>query len=117
MKKSIITLACLAATCMFAGCGTFNTAVRAYGAAAVTDLQAAEDTNLAALGVAICGTPYSAIIRHPEWISSIREKCLPSGGGSDPSALLVKPLTFPEVIEKAKQQNDLLKLFQQPKSP
>lgn len=75
MKKALILCAALAA-CL-SGCGSLAPAVDAYGAAVITGAKAANDSIIAANKVAICATPVSALVRHPEMVPAVRSLCVP----------------------------------------
>lgn len=70
------------------GCASFQQAVGAYGASAVTSAQAANDNVIAGWSVLACATPFSAAVRHPEIVQSLKALCLPAGAASSPVTLL-----------------------------
>lgn len=78
MKKAILIMSLLAVAVAVSGCASELQAVNAYGAAAVTGAQATNDTLIAANKVALCATPVSALVRHPELVTAIRSLCLPA---------------------------------------
>ena len=77
MKKTILIVSLLALTIAVSGCASVQQAVNAYGAAAITGAQATNDTLITANKVALCATPISALVRHPELVTAIRSLCLP----------------------------------------
>jgi hypothetical protein len=71
-----VTLAIAAAA---SGCAGVSQAVDAYGAAAVTGAKATNDYGLSRRNkVALCATPVSALVRHPELVPAVRSLCLPA---------------------------------------
>lgn len=78
MKRMILISALLACAALSAGCASTMQAVNAYGAVAVTGAQATNDTLIAANKVALCATPVSALVRHPELVPAVRSLCLPA---------------------------------------
>lgn len=72
MKKSLLMLALLGS---LSGCGSMIQAVNAYGAVAVTDARAANDTVIAGWTLTACATPVSAAIRNPEIIPALKALC------------------------------------------
>lgn len=84
--KKLYLIACsiaLAASMAFSlsGCAGISQAVDAYGTVAVSDAKAANDTIIAAQKVALCATPVSALVRHPELVPAVRALCMPRGDG------------------------------------
>lgn len=86
MKK----LSILALSLTLVGCASFQQGVGAYGAAAVTGAQAANDNVIAGWSVLACATPLSAALRHPEVIPALKVLCLPAGSVA-PASLLDAP--------------------------
>lgn len=78
MKKLFILLSALSLT----GCAGLNQAIQAYGAVAVTNAKAANDTLIDGYKVGICALPFSAIQRNPEIIPAVRALCVPSGNSN-----------------------------------
>lgn len=78
MKKTIVMMSLLALAFAVSGCASVQQAVNAYGAAAITGAQATNDTLITANKVALCATPVSALVRHPELVTAIRSLCLPA---------------------------------------
>ncbi|MES2320171.1 MAG: hypothetical protein V4631_22060 [Pseudomonadota bacterium] len=76
--KKLILIAVLACACT--GCGSMIQAVNAYGAVAVSDARAANDTVIAGWTLAACATPISAALRNPQIIPALRALCLPPAG-------------------------------------
>lgn len=72
--KTILTLCAVLA---LTGCASLNSAVNAYGAVAVGDARAANDTAIGVWMVAGCAMPLSAILRNPQIIPAVRALCLP----------------------------------------
>lgn len=84
MKRMLI--ATLAASCLSA-CGSLSQAVSAYGNIAVTGAKATNDTIIEANKVALCATPVSALVRHPELVPAIRSLCLDPNDKTTPQVL------------------------------
>lgn len=84
MKRILALLAAAA----LAGCASFSQAIGGYQQAAVTGLQAANDNIIAAWSATACGTPLSAVLRHPEVIPALKALCMPAGAAGNPSTLL-----------------------------
>lgn len=78
MKKTIMILSLAMLAASVSGCASVQQAVDAYGAAAITGAQATNDTLIAANKVALCATPVSALLRHPELVPAVRALCLPA---------------------------------------
>lgn len=78
MRRTLLFFAVLAAATLSAGCGSLIQAVDAYGAAAVTGAKATNDSLISANKVALCATPVSALVRHPELVPAVRSLCLPA---------------------------------------
>lgn len=77
--KRLLMIATLSAVAMLsAGCASVQQAVDAYGAATITGARATNDSLIAATKVALCATPVSALVRHPELVPAVRALCLPS---------------------------------------
>ena len=70
------------------GCASFQPTINAYDAAAITGIKAAEDNNIQLWKVNVCGTPFSAAIRHPEIVPAMKALCLPQGDTANPANLL-----------------------------
>ncbi len=83
MKTIIMALALI-----FAGCGTMQPIINGAAATVVTNIKSAEDANISLWKLNVCGTPYSAIIRHPEIVPAVRALCLPNGDQANPATLL-----------------------------
>lgn len=71
MRKILILVACAA----LAGCGSMLQAVNAYGAVAVDNAKATNDTIVTGWKLTGCALPLSAILRHPEIIPSLKALC------------------------------------------
>ena len=84
MKTILLALSLVALT----GCASLNQAYSAFGTSDLVSAQGAEDNVLATFKVGLCGTPYSAIVRHPEVVPGIEALCLPGGQATNPAALL-----------------------------
>lgn len=85
MKRILI----IGAFCgVLSGCASFSQAVGGYQATAVTGLQAANDNIIAGWSATACGTPLSAILRHPEVIPALKALCMPGGASASPATLL-----------------------------
>lgn len=81
MKRSIVAIVLLAFSAMLSGCASVSQAVGAYGSVVVSSAQAANDNIIAANKVALCATPVSALVRHPELVPAVRALCMPRGDG------------------------------------
>jgi hypothetical protein len=88
MKKLIIIAAALLLAAGNTGCASVQQGIDAYGAAAVTGAQAANDTAIAANKIALCATPLSALVRHPEIVPAVRALCLPANGSGNVGQVL-----------------------------
>lgn len=62
--------------CLLSGCSSYIQLASGYAGAATKSLQDAEDLNLRRLKFSLCATPYSAIMRNPEFIVVIKELCM-----------------------------------------
>jgi hypothetical protein len=82
MKKTLI-LSILLISSGATGCASVQQGIDAYGAAVVTGTQAANDTAIAANKIALCATPLSALVRHPEIVPAVRALCLPATGAGN----------------------------------
>jgi hypothetical protein len=78
MKKTVLILSLLMLAASVSGCSSLLQGVDAYGAAAITGAQATNDTLITANKVALCATPVSALVRHPELVTAVRSLCLPA---------------------------------------
>jgi fructose-specific component phosphotransferase system IIB-like protein len=76
--KRLLTISVLLAAALSTGCASVSQAVDAYGAAVITGAKATNDSLIAANKVALCGTPVSALVRHPELVPAVRSLCLAS---------------------------------------
>jgi hypothetical protein len=76
MKRLIVFAAVALSGCLP------QAAIQGYEAAAINTLRAAEDHNIILWTANVCGTPLSAMIRHPEIVPAIKALCLPHGGDS-----------------------------------
>jgi hypothetical protein len=93
MKYTTLLLTTLVLSCT--GCASQLQAVKGVEAATAVALRAAEDNNLDVLRFNLCATPYSAIVRHPDFVPGIIALCLPSGSLSNPALLLQYPDLLP----------------------
>lgn len=75
MKKSILALILVV---VLPGCASLNQAVGAYGAVAIDNAKAANDTLIAGWTAAACATPVSAALRNPQIVPALRALCLPA---------------------------------------
>ena len=76
MKKIAILLAIIP---LVSGCASYIQAVDGYATAAATSARAASDLNLKRLQFELCATPFSALVRNPEFFGAVRELCVGSG--------------------------------------
>ncbi len=83
--KHLIALAIVAS---LSGCASQLQLVSGAESAAAVSLRAAEDIHLDRLRFEMCATPYSALIRNPDFIPGVRFLCLPNGGLTAPDSLL-----------------------------
>lgn len=74
--------------CFIPACANLNPMVAGYGEKVVRDVQGANDNLIHGLEVAICGVPYGAILRNPEFIPVAKAACLANGDQSNPNLLL-----------------------------
>jgi hypothetical protein len=74
---------------LMTGCSLQPT-INAIEGAAAQSARAAEDQNLVVLKFALCATPYSAIIRHPDIAPAILALCLPQGAAANPASVLTE---------------------------
>jgi uncharacterized protein YceK len=72
MRRIVIAAAIASSV---SACASVSQAVNAYGSAALTGAKAANDTLLEANKAAICATPVSALLRHPEWVPAVKSLC------------------------------------------
>jgi uncharacterized protein YceK len=89
MKDIIIIALALCLMYLLTGCASTQQVVKAATGAVVVNIRAIEDNNIDLWKLNVCGTPFSAIMRHPEITRGIEAICLPEGG-VDPTALLNK---------------------------
>ncbi len=87
MKIGILAILVL----LVGGCASYQQAAIGYEAAAIRGIQTAEDNNIFMWKVNACGTPLSAIMRHPDIVPALRMLCLP-GGSLDNIALLMEDI-------------------------
>ncbi len=73
---------------LLGACAAYQQAATGYEAAAIRGIQAAEDNNISLWRVNACGTPLSAIMRHPDIVPALRMLCLPAGAMESPALLL-----------------------------
>lgn len=71
MKKTII----IALALCLSGCGSLIQAFNAYGAVAIDNAKATNDTIIEGWTVAACATPISAALRNPKIIPALKELC------------------------------------------
>lgn len=71
--KVIIAIAIL---CSLSGCASYIQAVDGYATVAAKSAQDTTDLNLKAIKFSLCATPFSAIVRNPEFAGAIKELCL-----------------------------------------
>ena len=71
--KVIIAIAIL---CSLSGCSSYIQAVDGYATVAAKSAQDTTDLNLKAVKFSLCATPFSAIVRNPEFAGAIKELCL-----------------------------------------
>ena len=83
--KTFMILALAALT----GCASQLQATKALEESAAVSLRAAEDNHLGVLTFELCGTPYSALVRHPELVPGVAAICLPNGNFTNPANLLM----------------------------
>lgn len=73
MKWSLVAIL----LCLFlSGCSSYIQAVDGYATVAAKSAQDTTDLNLKALKFSLCATPFSAIVRNPEFAGAIKELCL-----------------------------------------
>jgi hypothetical protein len=81
MMKTIVAILLLT----MSGCASWQQALNGYESAALVSARAANDNILNVSITAICATPYSALIRHPELWEILPKLC---GGGMKDAATL-----------------------------
>lgn len=74
MRKIIILAACMA---LLSACGSMQQAVNAYGGAAISSAQQANDSYALAWAAAACGTTVGAAFRNPQVIPALKVLCAP----------------------------------------
>ncbi len=84
----VFAMGALCVAVSMTGCASVTQAAGAYEASAVTAVKNAEDLHITTWTATVCGTPFSATIRHPEIIPAIKALCLPGGQASNPANLL-----------------------------
>ena len=57
-------------------CSSYISAVKGYASVAVSDARATEDLNLEGIKFNLCATPFSAILRNPEYAAAIEALCV-----------------------------------------
>lgn len=72
LRKSIVVIAI---TSGLSACASVSQAVSAYGSAALTGARATNDTLIEANKAALCATPLSALVRHPELVPAVKSLC------------------------------------------
>ena len=72
---------------LLTGCSSYIQVADGYATAVANSAQAAEDLNLKAIKFSLCATPYSAIIRNPEFAAAIKELCAGKTGTASESLL------------------------------
>ncbi len=89
MKKSLLIIAIAAA---LTGCASYQQALSGYETSAVVGIKAADDRIISVWTHAACGTPLSAIYRHPELVATLKALCMPTGADSNPALLFETPM-------------------------
>jgi hypothetical protein len=89
MKLLLIALLLCLTAC------SIQPAINGAAASLVTGIKAAEDANINLWKLNVCGTPYSAVIRHPEIVPAVKALCLPQGDEANPANLL-NAITVPK---------------------
>jgi uncharacterized protein YceK len=72
MRRIVIAAAIASSV---SACASVTQAVSAYGSAALTGAKAANDTLIEANKAAMCATPVSALVRHPELVPAVKSLC------------------------------------------
>lgn len=74
LKKTILASAIAA---VLSGCGSMQQAVNAYGGAAISSAQQANDSYALAWAAAACGTTVGAAFRNPHLVPALKVLCAP----------------------------------------
>ena len=72
------TLAVLLSLLLLSGCASYIQSADGFATAAATSARAASDLNLKRLRFEICATPFSALVRNPEFFGAVRDLCIGS---------------------------------------
>ena len=77
-SKHMLMLVMAAGVAMASGCAQYQQAADGLAASALVSSRAAEDANIRIWKFDACGTPLSAVYRHPELIQALRALCMPN---------------------------------------
>lgn len=84
MKKLfaiILLLSCLP------GCA-YQQSITAFKAATASSIRQAQDGHMDTMKFELCATPFSAIVRNPEFAGAIEALCIPGNSPATPAELL-----------------------------
>jgi uncharacterized protein YceK len=84
MRKIILAILLFS----MSGCASYQQALSGYESAALVSIKAANDNILNVSITAICGTPYSALIRHPELWDVMPKLCAGGAKEATPESIL-----------------------------
>ena len=84
MTKQILIVICLLLT----GCATQQQAINGFESAALVSARAANDNLIMVETTALCASPYSAILRHPELWEVMPKLCAPGAREATPASIL-----------------------------
>ena len=69
-------------------CASWQQAINGYESAGLVSIKAANDNLIQVEVTALCGLPYSAILRHPELWDVLPKLCAPGADRATPVTLL-----------------------------
>jgi len=87
MKKLSLLLLCALAI-LLPGCASWQQAINGYEAAGLVSARAVNDNLVTVEITALCATPYSAVLRHPELWEVLPKLCAAGARENTPSTLL-----------------------------
>jgi len=88
MKHPTLLLLLALPLAILPGCASWQQAINGYESAALVSARAVNDNLVAVEVTALCATPYSAVLRHPELWEVLPKLCAAGSRENTPSTLL-----------------------------
>ena len=88
MKHPTLLLLLALTLASFPGCASWQQAINGYESAGMVSARAFNDNLIATEITALCATPYSAVLRHPEIWDALPKLCASGARENTPLTLL-----------------------------